>query len=325
MIDIERSYEWESAASDPNDETFGDVIESIPSADGLSEFGAVLLGEPYDGAVIGRKGAHAGPAAIRDELAGVKSHHFEQGPVGLIGDLGDLAIPRNSTVQQVQEYVATATDRLYDTSAFPVFVGGDNSLTVPNVSPLLERGSVGVVSLDAHLDCRATDEGVSSGTPYRQLHDRGLASLAVVGARHFETSTVYEEYLREQDGTIVTADAVGRHPGKAVDRALTGIGDVEYLYVSLDLDVLDGALAPGVSAPTPGGLTSREVFELLGELLSDRRVAGFEVVECAPPLDRGNHTVRIASRAIANALSAVVSRRNRAYDRMEGNGGGSND
>ena len=314
MTDIARRYDWESPATDPNDETFGDVVERVRLGEALGEYDAVFLGEPYDGAVIGRRGAHAGPTAIRRELEGVKSHHFGRGPVGPIADVGDVGVPPDASVERAQTDIESVTEQLHDADAFPVFLGGDNSLTVPNVTPLLDGGSVGVVSIDAHLDCRAVEDGPSSGTPYRQLHDRGLDSLSVVGARHFETSTVYGEYLREQGGTIVTADDVGRDLDAAVESALAGLGDVDTLYVSLDVDAIDGATAPGVSAPTPGGITSREAFVLLGELLADDRAVGFEGLECAPPLDRGNRTVRIAARAVAHALSAGV-------DRHEPNGG----
>src|SRR6056297_1505948 len=99
---------WESSATDPKDETFGDVVEravlDAASATGsqaadatpADAFDAVLLGEPYDGAVIGRRGAREGPAAIREALAGVKTHHVDAGPAGRVGDLGDIAWPTDA-------------------------------------------------------------------------------------------------------------------------------------------------------------------------------------------------------------------------------------
>ena len=306
MSAIERRYEWHHEGSDPNDETFGHVVEPVSLDDSLGHVPAVLVGEPYDGAVIGRKGAAAAPAAIRRELQGIKTHHLERGAVPAIGDIGDLSIPADR-VERAQDAVEERTRTIHERNALPVFLGGDNSLTVPNVSPLLDSGSVGVISIDAHLDCRTTDDGASSGTPYRQLHNRGLDSLAVIGARPFETSTTYVEYLREQDGTIVTAEAVRQDLSDAVETARDALAAVEQVYVSLDVDAIDGAAAPGVSAPTPGGITSREAFELLAQCCFDDRIAGVEVVECAPPLDRGDRTVRIASRAVAHAISAAVS------------------
>lgn len=291
---------WEGPSSDPNDEQFGDVVEPTTPEE-ADAYDAVLVGEPYDGAVIGRPGAREGPAAIRESLAGVKTHHFGVGPIQSVGDLGDVSIPAGPTseVQNAVAEVATAVHRL---DAFPVFLGGDNSLSYANVRPLLDR-STGVVSLDAHLDCRAVVGEPTSGTPYRQLYDAGLETLCVVGARHFETSAAYYEYLHGNDGTAVTAGRVSRGVEEAVDRIGKAVAGAERLYLSLDLDVIDAAAAPGVSAPTPGGITTRECFSLLHRLARDDRVVGFEVVECAPPLDRDGLTVDAASRAIAHVLA----------------------
>ncbi len=124
-------------------------------------------------------------------------------------------------------------------------------------------------------------------------------------ARHFETSTAYHDYLAEQGGTVLPPESVAGDPAGAVDDALAALGDVDAVYVSLDLDVLSAAAAPGVSAPTPGGLSTRDLFRMLGRVAADDRVAGFEVVECAPPLDAGNRTARAGARAVAHFLSGL--------------------
>ncbi|EMA38370.1 formimidoylglutamase [Halococcus hamelinensis] len=291
---------WNGPSGDPNDEQFGDVVEPI-SLDDADGFDAVLVGEPYDGAVIGRRGAREGPAALRDALAGVKTHRFGAGPVGSIGDCGDIDVP-DGDVGRVQEAVLERTREIHASDALPVFLGGDNSITYPNAAPLL-TGSLGVINFDAHLDCREPRGGPTSGTPYRQLYEAGLDAYACVGARHFETSTAYAEYVAEQGGTVVTSEAVGVDPGGAAERALDAMGSVEAVYVSVDLDVLDATAAPGVSAPTPGGVTSRELFGLLRAVAADDRVAGFEVVECAPRLDTDGRTAAAGARAIAHFLS----------------------
>jgi formimidoylglutamase len=298
---------WE-ASNDPNDEAFGDVVfpATLTTA---PEYDAVLAGEPYDGAVIGRQGASHGPAGIRDALATTKTHHFDAGPVQSVADLGDVAAVAGAYTtmepSEVQAAVRDVVAAIYAADALPIFLGGDNSLTYANVAPLVETGSVGVVSLDAHLDCRELRDEPTSGTPYRQLHAAGLDAFAVVGARHFETSTVYADYVREQGGTVVTAEEVGLDTAAVVDRVRETMAHVERVYVSLDLDVLDAAAAPGVSAPTPGGLTTRELYRLLRALAADDRVVGFEVVECAPRLDPTDRTVRAAARAVAHFLGAL--------------------
>lgn len=312
MTGLNPPSEWLGTSNDPNDEQFGDVVEPIPELDDdvLDQFDAVLLGEPFDHAVIGRKGAADGPAALRESLAGVKTHHFDAGPVGAVGDAGDVMLMLDDeseglTAESLQEKAHVLTKRLHDADTFPVFLGGDNSFTYPNAAPLLDDGSLGVVNFDAHLDVREVRGDPTSGTPYRQLFDAGLDAYVCVGARHFETSSPYAEFVRESGNEIVTAEEVGEDSVSAIDTALVSLGNVDTIYVSVDLDVLDAAFAPGVSAPTPGGISPRELFRMLRLAASDDRVAGFEVVECAPSLDRDDRTVNAGARAIAHFLSTV--------------------
>lgn len=303
MTNLTPAPEWIGPSDDPNDEQFGDIVRAVDVENG-TEMDALIVGEPYDGAVLGRRGAADAPNAIRDALAAVKTHHFDAGPVSAVGDVGNVEIP-DAPPSGVQQAVSAVARTLYESSALPVFVGGDNSLAYANARPLLEYGSLGVVSLDAHLDCREVDDEPTSGTPYRQLHDDGLDSLSVVGARHFETSSAYADYLRDRGGTVVTAEEVGDDPVQAVDHAVDGLGAVDNVYVSLDVDVLDASYAPGASAPTPGGLTPRELFRALRLVAGDDRLAGFEVVETAPGLDTDNRTVETAARTIAHVLAVA--------------------
>ncbi|GAA0290636.1 formimidoylglutamase [Halarchaeum salinum] len=300
MSEIIAPPDWSGPSSDPADEQFGDIVSGVDS-DTADEFDAILVGEPYDGAVISRRGAAEGPEALRNALAAVKTHHFDSGPVNSVADFGDIDVPSGS-VAEVQDAVQDVTEAVHALDALPVFLGGDNSLTVPNVAPLLEDSSVGVLNVDAHLDVREVRDGPTSGTPYRQLHEAGLDSYACIGARHFETSTAYHDYVRENGGTVVTGEAVAADLPKAVNRALSALDDVDRIYCSVDIDVLDAAYG-GSSAPTPGGLLPRELFRLVRLVAADERIAGFELVECAPPLDTSGRTVDAAARTVAHFLS----------------------
>lgn len=312
--------EWESPSGDPNDETFGDVVTTVDSADDLKDYDAVFVGEPFDAAIVGRAGAGAGPDAIRESLAGVKTWQFASGRIGGDGEMPTIADVGNvnpdglghvsdTDVRMIRDAASRVGRAVHESSATPVFLGGDNSMTVPNVRALMETTpdteTVGVVNFDAHLDVREVHDAPTSGTPYRELLKDGLAAYAVVGARDFETSGEYINHLREQGWTVVTSKAVGRNPDGALAQARKAVADVEYLYCSVDCDVLDAAHAPGVSAPTPGGLTTRELFDLVGRLVTDQRLRGIEVVECAPPLDSGRRTVDAAARTVAHALGGL--------------------
>lgn len=330
--------EWTPTSSDPNDEQFGDVVATA-SLSAAGEYDAVIVGEPYDGAVIGRRGAADGPAAIRSALAGAKTHHFAEmdnegraPSLPTLADLGDVDLPDEDT-PNAQEITETVAEAVYDAGTLPVFLGGDNSLTVGNARPLLgaadETGDgapgdatstaddrVGVVNFDAHLDVREPQDGPTSGTPYRQLIEGGLDAYTVVGTRHFETSSAYADYVDEAGGDVITADEVVSGLPAVAARIEEATADVDRLFVSVDLDVLDAAAAPGVSAPTPGGLQTRELFDLVRRMGADERVAGFELVETAPSLDPAatpdsperNRSVIAASRTVAHFLAGVAQR-----------------
>lgn len=308
MTAFQPSPRWESSSGDPNDETFGDVVEAADAREpDLLDPGydVVVVGEPFDVGAIGRRGAASAPEAIRSSMQSVKTRSFDvwstPDPLS-IGDLGDVDVS-SMDVNTLQKRIEGAIAEVHDGPAFPVFLGGDNSVTVANARPLLESRSVGVVNFDAHLDVREVRTTPTSGTPYRQLFDAGLDAYTCVGARHHETSGAYVDYLEERGGTVVTAEAVDRDFDRAMQRARDGVADVDVVYLSVDCDVLDAAAAPGVSAPTPGGLTTRELFQAVRRLADDDRLAGFEVVECAPPHDEGGRTVDAAARTVAHFLA----------------------
>jgi formimidoylglutamase len=312
---------WAGPSGDPNDEQFGDVVAPA-TLDDAGGYDAVLVGEPYEGGNMGESGAREGPDALRAALAATKTHAVGTGPVAAtVGDLGDVAALRDrpavddEPVTAVQERVRAVAERVHAADAFPVFLGGDNTLSYPNAAPLVDRG-LGVVNLDAHLDVRAVRGDATRGTPYRQLFEAGMDAYACVGARHFETSTPYHEFVRERGGAVLASDEVAADPDAAADRALGAMDGVEAVYVSVDLDVVDAPAAPGVSAPTPGGIASRELFRLLRRLAADDRVAGFEVVEYTPRLDRGDRTGLVGARAVAHVLAGAFGGR----DGPEGGG-----
>jgi len=168
------------------------------------------------------------------------------------------------------------------------------------IQPLREQTAIG-----GDAGWLPVDGQPSSVTSYRRLLSEGLDALAVVGARHFETATAEAEYLREQGGEIVTAEEVGEDAVDAADRALDAVADVESVYLSIDLDVLDVTAAPGVSTPTPGGISTRELFRIVRLLASDDRLAGVEIVETAPSLCPDGRSARAAARTVAHALSVA--------------------
>ena len=301
--------DWDAPSADPYDEQFGDIVEPV-TPESADENDVILVGEPYDGAVLGRPGARDGPSGIRDALASTKSAHLFEGTAANVGDLGDIDIPRRKSVRETQSWMTEVTSAIHDLDTFPVFIGGDHSVSYPNVRPLLDDyDSIGVVNIDAHADVREVVDEPYNGTPFGQLLNEGLDAYSFVGARHYETSTQYLDTLEEHGATVVASNEVGNNPASAAERAIDGLGDVDAVYVSCDTDVLDMTASPGSTAPTPGGLTTRELYELLWTLSQESRLCGFDYVGAAPSLDPSDRTVKAGSRAVAHFIGGLQAAR----------------
>jgi formiminoglutamase/agmatinase len=307
---FEEPREWSGPSRDPNDEQFGDIIDPISLTD-ADDYELAIVGEPYDGGhIVGRPGARKGPDILRKALAGTKTHHLDNGPVKQLGDLGDIRYPMGQSVSEAQRAFVEITRQVHETSLTPVFFGGDHSLAYSNVMPLLEQHeSVGVINLDSHTDVREFIDGQPhTGTPFRQLIEAGLDRYVQLGARQFGLSTPYVEYAREQNATIVTAEQIGRNLDQPIETALEAMNDVDAIYISFDVDVLDTIAAPGTSSTEPGGLLSREVNQIIRALAMDSRIAGFGVYEFSPMLDAEDRTAIAGARAVAHFLSGFQQR-----------------
>jgi formimidoylglutamase len=315
--DFTTPFEWTGPTFDPNDEHFGDLVENT-TLEAAANYDAVLVGEPYDGGQVSVRGAALGPEGLRQGLAETKTSHLVDGPVSSVGDLGDIDIPWGRDVIETQTYIRSVAARIHEVDTFPLFMGGGHDLGYPNSASLFDlHDTVGVINFDAHADVREVVDYPYNGTPFRQAFDDGLAAYAFIGGRHFETSTPYVEYMRERDCPIIPAEVVGDDPVSAVETALSGMDGVDAIHVSCDLDVLDMTAAPGTTAPTPGGLTTRELYRCLRLVAADPRVVSFDLIGCAPPLDTGVQRLRgtnigptaiAGSRALAHVMSAVEAR-----------------
>lgn len=280
------------------------------SGDKLPEYG--LIGVPFDGAVMGRKGAHMGPSAVREALRFSSSYQLEE-DVELHGiscaDLGDVDVP-NVDVAQAHERVTAALKHLWSNGCHPLIVGGDNSITFAAVRALAESGatSIGIFDLDAHMDVRVPEPGPTSGSPYYQLVESvpqvRAKNIIQVGLRRFATSKTYREWGVKKGLKLIPMKEIRRRGFQALlEHTIQAAADgVDALYVSLDMDVVDQAWAPGVSSPSPDGLTPREVFDAVQQAAARKECRGFEVVETAPNLDPTGNTARVAALSLLHYL-----------------------
>jgi agmatinase len=240
----------------------------------------VILGCPYDGSASFRPGARFGPSAIRRASWGIEtfSPYFQRDLTQcLIHDMGDLELPLGEKKISLG-FIRKALDQILSKKKFPILLGGDHLITLPIVEELsLRHPNLHLVQIDAHTDLREDylGESLSHGTVMRKVVDRlGGGRLFQIGIR----SGAEEEFkLARRWKSIVPIEPPAL---TAMVKRLKN----QPVYITLDLDVMDPSLLPGVGTPEPGGLTFQEIISLLKKLQT-LHVIGFDVVELTPDYD----------------------------------------
>ena len=285
---------------------------------------AVIVGAPVDMGTTNRPGARYGPRAIRAASnLGRAIHHLGLSVQPLrilkVFDYGDATVvPINLEVSHAA--VRAKVGEAARLGAVPIVLGGDHSITLPSVQAVAEvfgYGNVGVVHFDAHADTASEDWGspISHGTPIRRLIENGAVrgtNFVQVGLRGYWPDPEVFAWMRSQGmrwHTMHEIDEQGFDAvlDTAVAQALEGPTAV---YISVDVDVLDPAFAPGTGTPEPGGLTARELLRAVRKVALAVHLAGLDVVEVAPPYDGpGAITAEVAHRVVLEALSALAAKK----------------
>ena len=272
-----------------------------------------VLGVPTFSTSISPTGAHATPAAVRRALGRLSTWAPARGiDVGALApwDLGNVDDPDDEVEGEwrTRQSAATAAAK----ARLLVALGGDNSATYPVMAGMAgdDLARAGLVTLDAHHDLR---EGRSNGTPVRQLLDAGLDPERVVqvGIADWANSRSYHDEAVARGVTVVTraqvADrGVAACVADAIDTAAAAGGPV---YVDLDLDVCDRAVAPACPASLPGGLTAAEILTAAFLAGRDPRVRAVDVTEVDATHDAPDgRTVRLAALCLLEAAAGLALR-----------------
>lgn len=276
-----------------------------------------LAGVPFDGAVTNRPGARFGPQEIRRAslmLCDGLHPFFGVSPLDVLGDAGDLRLPNASPLPVLRDVIQTAATALM-AQHHCVFLGGDHSITLPLLRAAHARyGPVGLLHFDAHCDTWQDHFGEPSGhgTWTYEAIQEGLVSPAhtvQIGLRSAGERAA-REYVQDQGGLIYTArdlrgcDGHGLAPVAQAIRARMG---QRPCYLTLDIDCLDPAFAPGTGTPEPGGLSSSQVLSLLEELAPLNWV-GMDCVEVAPAYDHAELTSHAAAHFVWTYLCGQVAK-----------------
>ena len=310
MLPFQQNFKWIVEKADPVDRIFADIVNLY--AGGEENAGDVALwGIPFDAAIRGRPGARMAPPEIRKYLAKLKAYSLATGPVEIpVHDLGDMALV-GLTVLRAHELIESAQREIISKGLFPLALGGDHSLTYPLCKPYIDQGKTSAISFDAHLDIREVHGQPCSGSSFGRLMDAGLDKLVVIGVRDFANSSYHinKANSRKTDVHIIPAYELSLRSADAiVEEAIAFCRSSENIYLSIDMDVADQSKAPGVSAPTAGGLSIREIMVGVRLLCQHKKVKAVDICEVSPPLDERDQTIRAAATILASALAGLGSR-----------------
>lgn len=295
----------------------------VGPADGPRPF--AVAGIAWDGATTNRPGARFGPRAIREAshmLCDGTHPLFDLSPAGALADLGDLLLP-NTSLHGMRQALAPLLPPLLQQHHM-AWLGGDHSITLPLLRAY--RAWLGrplaVIHFDAHCDTWTDHFGEPSGHGtwvYEALTEglvdpRGMVQIGIRSAGE----RAAREYVKDQGGLIFTARSLRGLDGagglqpvlQAIRTRLQALGDPP-VYLSLDIDCLDPAFAPGTGTPEPGGLSTNQVLTLLEEL-APLPFVGMDCVEVAPPYDHAELTSYAAAHFVwtylCGRLASAASR-----------------
>lgn len=283
----------------------------LPRLEEVSHYDVAVVGVPFDSGVTYRPGARFGPAHIRQASRLLRAYNpalrVEPFAVQQVVDAGDIAANPFDIAAAIVE-IETAASRLIESGRRLITMGGDHTIALPILRAVSKaHGPVALVHFDAHLDTWPTYFGApyTHGTPFRRAAEEKLfvpghsAHVGIRGPLYGPGDLTDDAAMGFRTFNCATVDEIGVNG--VLDQLMDQVGEIP-VYVSVDIDVLDPAFAPGTGTPEPAGLSSRELFRLVRGL-AGANLVGADVVEVAPPYDHAEAT----GLAAANLVYEFVS------------------
>jgi agmatinase len=282
----------------------------LPALDAVGKAQVAILGVPFDSGVVYRPGARFGPAAIRAGSRMLRPFNAwtEVEPFAQqVADAGDVACTPFSIEQAIGE-IEAAAKATYERASHILAIGGDHTIALPMLRAASARfGPLALVHFDAHLDTWNTYFGgarYTHGTPFRRAAEEGLLDLGRslhVGTRgpQFSADDLPEDAAL--GFRLIDGRAIDDRGAAAIASEIREVVGQAHAYVSLDIDVLDPAFAPGTGTPEAGGWSSREAIAVIRGL-GGIRLAAADVVEVAPAYDHAEVTAIAAANIVYELL-----------------------
>lgn len=286
----------------------------MPVDAGNPDFGnlqVAIVGIPMDLGVTNRPGSRFGPRALRAiERIGPYNHVLGCAPVQelRVADIGDVPFRSRYRLELSHEDIEERFNQIVDAGVVPLSVGGDHSITHPILKAVGRREPVGMIHIDAHCDTGGAYDLTKfhHGGPFRNAVLDGVLDPTRVIQIGIRGSAEYLwEFSYESGMTVIHAEEVtGLGIPAIIDKARKIVGDGP-TYLSFDIDSLDPAFAPGTGTPEVGGLTTREVLEIIRGFKGINLVGG-DVVEVAPQYDATTNTAHAGAQVLFEILSLMV-------------------
>jgi agmatinase len=270
-----------------------------------------MIGMPMDLGVTNRPGSRFGPRALRAiERVGPYNHVLECAPTHelRVADIGDVPFRSRYRLEMSHDDIEKRINQIVDAGVLPLSVGGDHSITHPILKAVGKKAPVGLIHIDAHCDTSGLFDETKfhHGGPMRNavldgvLDPARTIQIGIRGAAEYLWEFSYDSGM-----TVIHAEEVtGMGIPAIIEKARKIVGDGP-TYVSFDIDSLDPSFAPGTGTPEVGGLTTREVLELIRGLKGINIVGG-DVVEVAPQYDATANTAHAGAQMLFEILSLMV-------------------
>ena len=270
----------------------------------------VVLGVPFDNTSTYRTGARFAPTAIREASLNIETYSFRMNidvEKLKIHDVGNLEISANT--DETLKRLELVANEILEARKIPVFIGGEHTITLGIVRAFKKLENLAVVSFDAHLDLRDEylDKKTSHTTFMRRINEQIKPKTIIeVGTRAVCREEL--EYAEKAGIKFITSLQIlkeGIEQAKEKLREL--LAEIQNVYLTIDLDVLDPAYAPAVQNPEPEGISPFMLHELIAEVCK-KRIVGFDLVEVTPNYDSGATAIQ-ASRTIFEILCCIERNR----------------
>ena len=307
------------------DYTFLGVPEAdLNDASTFQSADVVIVGAPFDGGTSYRSGARFGPQAMR--AACYLGHDGSRPSLALrvdglkdlkVVDAGDVELFSGDAARSCAD-LEKVIEKIASTGAVPLVLGGDHTITWPDVTGVARArgwGKVSVIHFDAHADTGDIEFGslIGHGQPMRRLIESGAArgdKFFQIGLRGYWPPPEVLDWMAEQRmRSYEMSEIVARGFDEVLEEVLAAAMDeCDGVFLSVDIDVVDPGSAPGTGTPEPGGLSSRQLLDAVRTIAYRVPLFGIDVVEVSPPFDHADITALLGNRVVLEVLSGMAKR-----------------